>query len=529
MAYPIPFDFKNPDYTAVWTWRINRIADMRANPAIIPSLKAYYRDNPIDFIEDFGVTFDPRNPEVGRPALIPLILFPKQKEFLQFVLDHWKERKHCLSDKSRDMGLTVCLSALLTTLAIFHPGFVGGFGSRKEDLVDKAGDPDSIFFKVRMFLAHLPKEFNGGWNPRNYNHSSHMRVIIPNSGGVVRGEAGNNIGRGGRASIYVVDESAHLAQPWAVENSLSQTTNCRVDISSVNGMDNPFAEKRFSGRVDVMTMHWTDDPRKDRAWYDKQCAQLNPLVIAQELDLDYSASKEGVLIPSAWVMAAIDAHITLKVPIAGVQTAALDVADEGIDLNAFGSRKGVVMTHVEKWSGKGSTIYFTALRAMNLCVKSDIPSFYFDSDGLGVGIRGDAEAINALPDRGERQIEAIPFRGSGKVIDPEKKIMQKLTNEEVFQNRKAQGWWHLRTLFENTYKAVVENLVVDLDEIVSIPSNLPERAALVSELSQPTYAPNTAGKIVVNKAPDGTKSPNLADMMMILYAPKDTERRGIFG
>jgi phage terminase large subunit len=41
----------------------------------------------------------------------------------------------------------------------------------------------------------------------------------------------------------------------------------------------------------------------------------------------------------------------------------------------------------------------------------------------------------------------------------------------------------------------------------------------MSELSQPTYAPNLVGKIVVDKAPEGAKSPNLADAVVIRYAP----------
>ena len=528
MGYPFAIDFKNPDYVPVMQHRINLLSAMRAKPSMVPLLKAHYRSNPIDFIEDWGVTFDPRNPEVGRPALMPFLLFPKQKEFLKWVLECWRARENGLSDKSRDMGLTWLLASLFCTLAIFEIGFVGGFGSRKEDLVDKAGDPDSIFFKVRMFMEHLPPEFNGGWNPNNYAHSSHMRIMIPETGSIVRGEAGKNIGRGGRASIYAVDESAHLEQAASVETSLSFTTNCRIDISSVNGTTNPFAEKRFSGRVRVMTMHWRDDPRKGPEWYAAQCAKFNPLVIAQEVDIDYSASKEGVLIPSDWVQAAIDAHLELKIPLHGARSSALDVADEGIDINVYSSRIGITLQHLEGWSGKLSNIYKTTLKAMMLCDDLEIDNLTFDSDGLGAGVRGDAEVINELESRRAlKKIDVVPFRGSGEVIDPKKIVMKGLTNADVYANRKAQAWWHLRTLFENTYKARVENLVVDLDQIISIPSTLPERVTLVSELSQPTFLINNAGKILVDKAPKGTKSPNYADSVMILYAPK-TVRKSFF-
>ena len=44
--------------------------------------------------------------------------------------------------------------------------------------------------------------------------------------------------------------------------------------------------------------------------------------------------------------------------------------------------------------------------------------------------------------------------------------------------------------------------------------------ALVAELSQATYETNGVGKIVINKTPDGMKSPNLADAVMMRFAPK---------
>jgi hypothetical protein len=42
------------------------------------------------------------------------------------------------------------------------------------------------------------------------------------------------------------------------------------------------------------------------------------------------------------------------------------------------------------------------------------------------------------------------------------------------------------------------------------------------ELSQPTWSKNAVGKILVDKQPEGTKSPNLADAVMINYAPMDS-------
>ena len=60
------------------------------------------------------------------------------------------------------------------------------------------------------------------------------------------------------------------------------------------------------------------------------------------------------------------------------------------------------------------------------------------------------------------------------------------------------------------------------DEIISISSEIENKERLLMELSQPTWSRNAVGKILVNKQPDGTKSPNLADSVMINYAPMDS-------
>ena len=84
-------------------------------------------------------------------------------------------------------------------------------------------------------------------------------------------------------------------------------------------------------------------------------------------------------------------------------------------------------------------------------------------------------------------------------------------------------------MFRNTYRAVVEGKPFDPAEIISICPELKELVPLSMELSQPTYTPNKAGKIVINKAPDGTKSPNLADAVMICFCPKLGNNSGLMG
>ncbi len=403
-----------------------------------------------------------------------------------------------------------------------------GFGSRKEEYVDSTGDPKALFWKARKFVETLPQEFRGGWEAKK--HAPYMRVNFPETGAIIKGEAGDNIGRGDRTTLYFVDEAAFLFRPLLIDAALSQTTRCRIDLSSVNGMANPFAQKRHSGRIPVFTFHWRSDPRKDEEWYEKECQKIdNPVIVAQELDLNYQASVEGVLIPAEWVQAAIDAHTKLGINPTGIRLGAFDVADEGRDKNAFSWRHGFLLEGIEEWSGKGSDIFGSVETVFQLADKYQLESFRFDEDGLGAGVRGDARIINdQRRQKSAARIDAVPFRGSGGVFDPDKEAIAGFDgqnarlNKDFFANAKAQSWWHLRKRFQNVYRAVVEKQPFKPDELIAINGAMRLKDKLIVELSQPTYSINAVGKIVIDKQPDGTKSPNLADSVMINFAPMNT-------
>lgn len=519
------FDYRNPNYLAVFNHRRARIERLRRDPEKFTLLLPYYKNNIAQFISDFGCTQEPRNAEIGLPTIIPFILFPKQTEWVDWVLTCWRDRKDGLTEKSRDMGMSWLSIAVSCSLCILYDGIAIGFGSRKEELVDHGADPKSLFYKARMFMQALPPEFRAGWDVTK--HAPHMRLSFPMTGSVMAGESGDGIGRGDRKAIYFVDEAAHLERPQLVDNSLTATTNCRQDISSVAGSANPFYEKRNSGKVRVFTFHWRADPRRDDAWYKDLCARRDPVTIAQEYELNYAASVEGQVIPSQWVQAAVDLHKRLNIEPTGIRIGALDVADRGVDKNAFGVRYGILLEYAESWSGKGSDIFGTVLRAFDLCATHRLPCFRYDGDGLGAGVRGDARVVNeeriGHPSERRRGIDVIEYRGSGKVIDPESIVpLTDRTNEDFYENYKAQAWWALRFRFQASFRAS-QGLDYDPSEIISIASDFAESSRLQTELSQAVYKLSKAGKLLIDKIPDGALSPNLADCVVMLYAPSTAE------
>jgi hypothetical protein len=543
MPLPFAFDFRNPDYYKIFEWRLERMDRLRKNPQDLAPLKKFYRDNIAQFIIDWGTTVDPRNVDLNLPAVMPFLLFPKQEEIVNWVIDNWKNRRWMLIDKSREMGLTWLLVAVISSICILYDDVTCGFGSHKESYVDQLGNPGCIFEKARHYIQFIPREFRGAWDLKK--DAPHRKIFIPHTKSVIIGESGPNMGRGNRYTIFVGDEAAWYEKAESIDAALSQATRCLIYVSTPHGPNNTFARKRFSGAIPVMSMHWRDDPRKDDAWYQEECKRIDdPVIIAQELDLNYTASIEGVLIPASWVQAAIDAHVKLGIAPSGLRKVGFDVADEGRDANAIIGRYGILVEHVEAWSGKDSDILRSTERVASICDVYNYPLVIFDSDGMGAGVRGDARSINGKRPKDD-QIEFVPFRGSGEVFEPDAEVFppakptkgistQKVeyskgrTNADFFANAKAQAWWLLRKRFQNTYRAVVEKQEYDKDQIISISSANPGYRRLVTELSQPTYKQNDVGKILIDKMPDGSRSPNYADACMIAFAPEHRIRKGFF-
>lgn len=327
------FDWTNPDYTEVYKERITRIERLRADPSTLPSLKLFYKDHPAEFISDWMITTDPRNVERGIPANVPFVLFERQVEFIDWLLDRWKSREDGIAEKSRDVGMSWMCMAFSVHMWLFYPSSVVGCGSRKEMYVDDLGNPNSLFWKARNLIDLLPPEFRPkGWNVTT--HAPFMKITNPENGSVIVGEAGDSIGRGARTSLYIVDEAAFLTHPEAIDAALSQTSNCKLYVSTPNGSGNPFYQKRHNGKFSVFTFAWTDDPRKGPAWYEKQKRTLDPIVLAAEVDLNYEGSVSNAFIPSESVVAAM-----MRGPADVIAKGGLRV---GVDVARFGDDKSVI-------------------------------------------------------------------------------------------------------------------------------------------------------------------------------------------
>lgn len=525
---PIKFP---PDYVAEMVRRNQLGLYLANNPIKQAEFKAHYKYNPIDFINDWCITYDPRRDDL---KTIPFLLFPRQEEFVWFVVDCIKHKVGGLAQKSRDMGASWLCCCIAVWLWLFYPGSAVGFGSRKEEYVDEKENPKAIFPKIRKIIEYLPSFLM----PEGFNiraHAPYMKIINPENDSTITGEAGDNIGRGGRTTIYFKDEAAHYERPELIEAALGDNTDVQIDISSVNGSNNPFYRRRMAGvewrpgieitrdMVMVFVMDWRAHPLKDQEWYDNRRikAEREGLlhVFAQEVDMDYSGSVDKIIIPQKWVKAAIDAHIKLKIKVEGAKIGGQDIADGGRDKNALVIRHGILTVYAEDWGGDAGD---AIKKAIPDCVEHAVTELYYDCIGTGSAFK---VAVNNMQETGNfpRRLGVHPWDAGQSVLSPEDTIIpyddQSPLNKDFYYNLKAQAWWNLRTRFYKTYKAVTQGEIYDHEELISLDSKLPNLQKLMLELSQAQYKYSPDGKVLVDKKPDGASSPNLADSCVMAYTP----------
>lgn len=529
-----------PDYSAIQRHRIQFTYDLQQQPWLVrPLLERYSLKRAeacIDFINLWGFTYDPRNAGSEKLSKLPFILFKRQEELVEFLIECLLDEENGLVEKCRDMGATWICAAVSVWLWRFWDGASIGWGSRKEQLVDRIGDPDSIFEKIRIIISNLPYELlPAGFNKQT--HMTYMRIVNPANGSTITGESGDNIGRGGRKLMYFKDESAHYEHPEKIESALGDNTRVQIDISSVNGLGNVFHRRRKAGvlwysgkkiakgKTRVFVMDWRDHPSKDQAWYDqrRQKAEDDGLlhIFAQEVNRNYAAAIEGVVIPSLWIESAIDAHIKLKLDTSGGWVAGLDVADEGGDTNALAQRKGIVLRLVEEWGARDTGQ--TTIRAVEACSGLGRVELQYDSIGVGAGVKAESNRLTRekLMPKG---IKLVPWNAGSSVQHPRAFVVpddvSSPRNEDFYYNLKAQAWWSLRRRFELTHRAVTDKTFTwDVDDLISIDSKIPLLAKIQEELSQVTFSKNSRMKLLIDKSPQGTNSPNLADAIVMAFFP----------
>ena len=365
------------------------------------------KEDVLFWINTFCATYNPRK----NPSTIPFITYEYEDKLILDLVDSIKNQKDLLIDKSRDMGVTWCVLIVFTWFWQFHgEGYDFLCGSRKEQYIDGIGNMDTLMEKIRFLIRNQPK-----WlRPRDFDFkrdSNYMKIVNPVSKATITGEATNaNFSRSGRRRAIFFDEFAFWETDAEAWRASADSTNCRLVVSTPCGFNNQFAKLRHSGSIPFRSLHWKLHPEKDQAWYDNECKRRNndAVEIAQELDINYEGSEEGVLFEFAELKKAATNEPMLSPERIVIS---LDPAGEGEDEAVF-----YVMNNgqvVERKFIATSTDPQLAAETIFLLNKHKAQVFIADSIGNSV-----ADLVSQLLGRNERGVKVIKFKSSEKATDP---------------------------------------------------------------------------------------------------------------
>ena len=252
--------------------RLKRFNEINQNPQFIKYENELCKRDLFHWVHNWVFTFNPQNTGTEFSAWLPFEFFPQQRKLMLFFDKCYAGQEDGLIVKGRELGYSWCTMTWAIHKWLYFDGFISTFTANLADNVDKIGDPKSLFEKGRSLLKFLP-QWMLPFGFKFGTHDAYMRIVNPVNGNVISGAAGEEAGRAGRSTVFFVDEAAFIEQADRVDAATSANAKTRIWGSTVNGMGNLFARKRFGGKLrtdQIFIMHFKDDPRKDAEWEAKE-------------------------------------------------------------------------------------------------------------------------------------------------------------------------------------------------------------------------------------------------------------------
>ena len=279
-------------------------------------------DDVVKFFDWLMWTYDVRLPE--RDRVCEFYLYDFQERLVRAMIKMIDEGLGDLVvTKSRDVGATWLTLGVLVWYWLFRPNFNAHVGSRKAELVDRFGDKNTLFERMRMILDNIEKA-TPGVVPDGYKQVSGLNKLVnPTNGSVITGEATvKNFARQGRFNVIFCDEFSKVEPNLQDEIWIgtSDASPCRLFVSTSDIVDNRFGQTVYKlkddikANIDMITgefdvdnphrvwlakVHWTlhPDKSKDAYYIDNKGVRHeieNPTVNAYRLFLS------GERVRSSW-------------------------------------------------------------------------------------------------------------------------------------------------------------------------------------------------------------------------------------
>lgn len=254
-------------------WRKRLVDQAKTSLSIRRSLKAASAKSPIFWLNAFGWTFlqksialDGHEAKVsGSASHVPFITWKVQDDALVSLADAIDNGHDATIHKARDMGASWIVVGLFQWYFQFRPSTTFLELSRKEVLVDRRGDMDSLFEKHRYFMRWQPE-----WlRPQKVVDNS-MHLENRDIGTTIEGESTNsNAGQASRKTAILLDEFARVKEGEEIDLATADTSACRIFNSTPGGPNTHFTRiyrqmTNGTRRGKIVALPWWMHPDKGR-------------------------------------------------------------------------------------------------------------------------------------------------------------------------------------------------------------------------------------------------------------------------
>lgn len=300
-----------PNITDVLRWRMDLTLRCRQDPAYAAIVYERCKQDPIYFLENFG--WVEHRQGMGEIATaVPVVCYPQQKEYVLYLVEVLKQaaesetfRHNEVVEKARMTAGTWSTLFVIMWFFLFHnASFI--VLSKKEDDVDREGDLDTPFEKMRFFLRRLPDFLlPPGFDLRKRQFSKTMLLKSPNGGQITGDSSSASATRQKRALAALFDEFAFCENDAAIWASSSGAVKVRIAVSTPNGTNNKYYRLRFGKegeKVHVTSFTWQRHPvfgkdlrqlpdgRYTSPWYEERKLHDSTQTLARDYDLNYQDS-----------------------------------------------------------------------------------------------------------------------------------------------------------------------------------------------------------------------------------------------
>ena len=294
-----PSDIVPGGFAENLVFRRNLIRRAAADESLQRDLRTACRLDPIFYINTFCWGYNPRGPQ-RQSKIQPFILFDCQRDLVLDLVSAIPGEDRLIV-KARDMGVTFLCLFVFEWLWKFYEYQSFLVASWKEELVDKPGNPKSLFWKIDLQHRYQPSWLNP--TIERGVHRTYMHLENPETHSVFDGESSvANMARGDRRTAILNDEYASWPDAYRIDYAQADATHCRIWPSTPSGPAGAFYDHYLNPAIKKMRMPWHLHPEKARGLYrnaagklrspayDKQLARTSERQMAIEWECDFQGA-----------------------------------------------------------------------------------------------------------------------------------------------------------------------------------------------------------------------------------------------